>query len=74
MSVLQDAVTLEMELKPITLADVELEIAFDLAMTDCVSCPTREGRAAAFSRAQDLHAQRRPHMVARFERERGLRK
>lgn len=61
-------------LPAITVADVELEIAFDNELYLCVTGRTREERVAAFERAQDLHKQRRPHMVARFEKQSGLRK
>jgi hypothetical protein len=59
---------------PITVSDVELEIAIDLALHQCVTGQTRDERAYAFERAQSLHKQRRAHMVEKFERERGLRK
>lgn len=74
MSALQDAVMLADELAPITVADIELEIAFDLELRHCVEGRTYAERRAAFERAQDLHKQRRPHMVARFEMERGLKR
>ncbi len=77
MSEIQDAVTLARDLReyvPITVADIELELAFDLQMHLCCTGRTRQERVAAFERAQELHAQRRPHMDEKFERERGLRK
>jgi hypothetical protein len=58
----------------ITVADIELELAFDFQLELCCTARTRQERSAAFERMQDLHKQRRPHMVELFERERGLRK
>lgn len=59
---------------PVTAADIELELALDLELTLCIESATRAEAAAHFERAQDLHKQRKPHMVEAFERARGLRK